>query len=172
MNFIKDYDFKFNYHPRKANKVTHALSRKELHQSELLMLDYELLEKVRDFNLNFSWTLDGVQLSQLNILCDVKDQFYQAQLTDRDIRAKLDKLRSTQATDGVILFEGMTCIQDNLDLKRMIFEKAHKSNFTIHPSLTKMYHDLKNLFLWQGIKVEIREFVNRCSVCPHVKIEH
>lgn len=31
MNFIKDYDFKFNYHPRKANKVAHALSRKELH---------------------------------------------------------------------------------------------------------------------------------------------
>ena len=34
MEFLKDYDFGLNYHPRKANIVVDALSWKSLHASE------------------------------------------------------------------------------------------------------------------------------------------
>lgn len=39
MEYLKDFDFKLKYNPGKANKVTDALSRKEMHKSELMMLE-------------------------------------------------------------------------------------------------------------------------------------
>ena len=76
------------------------------------------------------------------------------------------------ASDGVILFEGRICVADDSELKRLILEEAHKSHFTIHPSATKMYQDLKKDYWWLVMKMEIAEFVARCIVCQQVKIEH
>ena len=51
------------------------------------------------------------------------------------------------------------------DLRRRILEEAHKINFTIHPSMAKMYQDLKRMFWWPGMKKDIAELVNECLVC-------
>ncbi|MCI73584.1 RNA-directed DNA polymerase (Reverse transcriptase), partial [Trifolium medium] len=36
LEFLKDYDFELSYHPRKANIVADALSRKSLHMPSLM----------------------------------------------------------------------------------------------------------------------------------------
>lgn len=45
MEYLKDFDFELKYHPDKAIKVGNALRQKEIHKAELIMLEYELLEK-------------------------------------------------------------------------------------------------------------------------------
>jgi hypothetical protein len=35
----------------------------------------------------------------------------------------------SMASDGAILFEGRICVPNNLELKRMILEEAHKGSF-------------------------------------------
>jgi hypothetical protein len=45
MEYLKDFDFECKYHPGKANKVADALSQKEMHKVELMMLEYAWLEK-------------------------------------------------------------------------------------------------------------------------------
>ncbi|KAK2429178.1 hypothetical protein QL285_027638 [Trifolium repens] len=76
------------------------------------------------------------------------------------------------APDGIMLFEGRVCVPDDVDLKRLILEEAHKSGFSIHPGSTKMYHDLKKDYWWPGMKTDIAEFVARCIVCQQAKNEH
>ena len=51
MEFLKDYDFELLYHPRKANVVADALSRKTVHTAHLMIKEVELLEKFRDMRL-------------------------------------------------------------------------------------------------------------------------
>jgi len=46
MEFLKDYDFELLYHPRKANVVADALSRKIVHTAHLMIKEVELLEKL------------------------------------------------------------------------------------------------------------------------------
>jgi len=40
------------------------------------------------------------------------------------------------------------CISDDAKVKRLIFDEGHKSHLSLHPSMTKMYQDLKETFWW------------------------
>lgn len=54
MDYLKYFDLKLKYHPGKSNKVEDALSRKEMHKAERMMLEYDLLEKFRNLNIQFA----------------------------------------------------------------------------------------------------------------------
>ena len=51
-------------------------------------------------------------------------------------------------------------------------DDTHRSRYTIHPGGTKMYHDPKRTFWWEGMKNDVEEYVSRCYVCQQVKAEH
>ena len=73
---------------------------------------------------------------------------------------------------GVLRFEGRICIPDNDEMKKMILEESHRSSLSIHPEATKMYHDLKKLFWWSGLKRDVAQFVYSCLICQKSKVEH
>ena len=51
-------------------------------------------------------------------------------------------------------------------------EEAHGSWYSIHPSATKMYHDLQKIYWWNGMKRDIEDFVSKCLNYQQVKLEH
>ena len=48
----------------------------------------------------------------------------------------------------------------------------HCSCFAVHPSGTKMYHNLRCQYYWSGMKRHIMDFVRRCLTCQQIKAEH
>ncbi|GAU37258.1 hypothetical protein TSUD_319120 [Trifolium subterraneum] len=172
MEYLKDFDFEFSYHPGKANVVAGALSRKALYASEILMHQCGLYERFRDMNLNVTYRRDGVKLNRMELTCDLRPTIGRAQAFDMDLQKRIGKSDFTMADDGVIQFGSRICVPDDAELKRLILEEAQKSGFSIHPGSTKMYHDLKKNYWWPNMKAEIAEFVSRCIVCQQVKIEH
>ena len=77
-----------------------------------------------------------------------------------------------QGMDGLWRFKERVYVPASSDLQRRILEEAHQSHFTIDPSVTKMYQDIKKMFWWPGLKKDIVELVSKCLVCQKVKIEH
>jgi len=73
---------------------------------------------------------------------------------------------------GVLRFRGRICIPDDDEMKKMILEESHRSSLSIHPRATKMYHDLKKLFWWSGLKRDVAQFVYSCLICQKSKVEH
>lgn len=57
-------------------------------------------------------------------------------------------------------------------LRNDIFEDCHRSKYTIHPGSSKMYADMKRLYLCEGMKRDIASNVSRCMTCQLVKAEH
>ena len=57
-------------------------------------------------------------------------------------------------------------------MKRLILEEGHKSRLNLHPSMTRMYQDLKETFWWQGMKKDVSQFVSACLTCQKAKVEH
>ena len=68
-------------------------------------------------------------------------------------------------SDGVLKLRDRICVSNVPELRKMILEEGHRSNLSIHPGATKMYHDLKTMFWWPNMKREVSEFVYACLVC-------
>ncbi|GKE80952.1 putative reverse transcriptase domain-containing protein, partial [Tanacetum coccineum] len=47
-----------------------------------------------------------------------------------------------------------------------------KPRYSIHPGADKMYHDLRDLYWWPGMKKDIAEYVSKCLTCSKIKAEH
>ena len=72
----------------------------------------------------------------------------------------------------MLKYQGRLCVSRVDGLQERILEEAHSSKYSIHPGTTKMYHDLREVYLWKRIKKGIVEFVPKCPNCQHVKVEH
>ncbi|GKC37748.1 putative reverse transcriptase domain-containing protein [Tanacetum coccineum] len=58
------------------------------------------------------------------------------------------------------------------DVRMLILNKAHKSKYSVHPGADKMYHDLRDMYWWPGMKRDIAMYVSMCLTCAKVKAEH
>ena len=57
-------------------------------------------------------------------------------------------------------------------LRNWTIEEAQGSHYSIHPISTKMYHDLREVFFKDGLKVYIVELVAKCNNFQKVKAQH
>ena len=74
--------------------------------------------------------------------------------------------------DGSLWYRGRIVVPWLADLREEILRKFHCSRFVVHPSGTKMYHDLCRQYCWSGMKKQVRDFVRRCLTCQQVKAEN
>ncbi|XP_071909682.1 uncharacterized protein [Coffea arabica] len=74
--------------------------------------------------------------------------------------------------ERVLRFRDRIVIPADEEIRKGILEESHRSKYTIHPGVTKMYHDVKGLYLWECLKKDVAEFVHRCLICQQVKTEH
>ncbi|GKB14301.1 putative reverse transcriptase domain-containing protein [Tanacetum coccineum] len=57
-------------------------------------------------------------------------------------------------------------------VRTIIMDEAHKTRYSVHPGADKMYHVLRDMYWWLGIKRDIATYVSKCLTCLKVKAEH
>ncbi|KAH0723877.1 hypothetical protein KY290_005311 [Solanum tuberosum] len=77
----------------------------------------------------------------------------------------------SQGGDGVLRYQGRLCVPTVGELRHQILTKAHNSRYSIHPGATKMFHALREVFWWNGMKRDIADFVAKWPSCQQVKWE-
>ena len=70
----------------------------------------------------------------------------------------------SQGGDGVLRYQGRLCVPYVGELRQHILAEAHNSGYSIHPYATKMYHDLREVYWWNGMKRDIEDFVSKCPI--------
>ena len=106
------------------------------------------------------------------------DRVKAAQPRDPQLQKIRSKVQWGQSQNCVIYSEGILrlgtrlCVPDVDELRKEIMEGAHFSAYNIHPGSTKMYHDLKDTYWWNGMKRDIIDYVSKCLTCQQVKLEH
>ncbi|GJZ41909.1 putative reverse transcriptase domain-containing protein [Tanacetum coccineum] len=78
---------------------------------------------------------------------------------------------------GMILAtQGEAFKQENVPLaggvRMIIMDEAHKTKYSVYPRANKMYHDLRDMYWWLGMKRDIATYVSKCITCSKVKAEH
>src|SRR5262249_1425106 len=98
---------------------------------------------------------------------------------DRDpslVRSK-DQVQTGQALgfyiiEGVLRHGDKLCVLDVDGLRQKIMYEAHYALYSVHLGATKMYHDIKAIYWWFGMKKDVAKFVAMCLTCQQVKFEH
>ncbi|GJW91733.1 putative reverse transcriptase domain-containing protein [Tanacetum coccineum] len=57
-------------------------------------------------------------------------------------------------------------------VRTIIMDEAHKTKYSVHPGADKMYHDLRDIYWWPGMKRDTATYVSKCLTCSKVKAEH
>ncbi|KAF8091062.1 hypothetical protein N665_0454s0003 [Sinapis alba] len=173
MEFVADYDLEIAYHPGKANLVADALSRRRAEVSA--EKEAEVLEDmVRTLHLNTLVSEDEpLGLEAVN-QADLLTRIRQAQGLDENLQnlALNDKSEYQVAQDGTILVHGRISVPNVRTLKEEIMGQSHKSKFSVHPGLNKMYRDIKRYYHWIRMKTDVAEWVAKCPTCQLVKAGH
>ena len=74
--------------------------------------------------------------------------------------------------EGVLWISGRLCVPDVDNLREEILEKVYFTAYSVHPGATKMYHGIKDLYWWDGLKKDVADYVSKCLTCQQVKAEH
>nr|GFA66081.1 reverse transcriptase domain-containing protein [Tanacetum cinerariifolium] len=51
-------------------------------------------------------------------------------------------------------------------------DETYKTRYFLHPVADKMYHDIRNMYWWPGMKRDIVIYVSKCLTCSKVKAKH
>ncbi|GJZ71454.1 putative reverse transcriptase domain-containing protein [Tanacetum coccineum] len=79
---------------------------------------------------------------------------------------------ASKQDDGGIYFFDRIWIPSVGGVRKLIMDEAHTSRYSIHPGADKMYHDLRDLYWWPGMKRDIVEYVSKCLGFSKIKAEH
>ena len=158
LELIKDYDLEVHYHPGKVNVVADALSRKShCHCLDAESYNDTLCNEMRKLNLEM---VSQGSLNHIAMESTLQDSVISVQLNDEGNKIINQKLAQGEEKyrcfhldpRGVLWFDNRIVVPKDHRLRRKILDEAHLSKFSIHPSSTKMYQDLRQLLVDQNEK--------------------
>jgi hypothetical protein len=78
----------------------------------------------------------------------------------------------SEESQGTLWLGKQICVHKLKHMKELILREAQDSTFSIHPSSTNMYKDLKTQYWCYRMKQDVAEYVALCNTCQRVKAEH
>ncbi|GJW67674.1 putative reverse transcriptase domain-containing protein [Tanacetum coccineum] len=94
-----------------------------------------------------------------------KEENYEAE----DLCGMVKKLEPR--SDGTLCLKDRSWIQCFVNLRDVIMHESHKLKYSIHLGSDTMYHDLKKLYWWPNMKVEIATYVSKCLTCAKIAMD-
>ncbi|KAA0046943.1 pol protein [Cucumis melo var. makuwa] len=175
LELVKDYDCEILYHSGKANVVADALSRKVSHLAAFITRQAPLHRDLERAEIAVLVGAVTMQLAQLTVQPTLRQRIIDAQsnvpylVKKRGLAEEGQAVEFSISSDGGLLFERRLYVPSDSAIKTELLSEAHSSPFSMHPGNTKMYQDLKQVYLWRNMKREVVEFVSKCLVCQQVK---
>ncbi|GJY40707.1 putative reverse transcriptase domain-containing protein [Tanacetum coccineum] len=166
LELLSDYDCDIRYHPRKANVVADALSRKEreppLRVRALVMtISLDLPKQILNAQTE-ARKPENIKSEDVGGMLIENAKFPEA----------IREQKLEPRTDGTLCLNGRSWLPCYGNLRTVIMHESHKSKYSIHPGSDKMYQDLKKLYWWPNMKANIATYVSKCLTCAKVKAEH
>jgi hypothetical protein len=88
----------------------------------------------------------------------LEQEIHKGQIGDAKIQEIKDLItrgrgpKFTEDEQGTVWFKNQICVPEIDSLRETILKEAHNSDYSIHPSSTMMYQDLKQKYWWYGLK--------------------
>ena len=110
------------------------------------------MHKLVDPALRKKITKSGGLIAPFIVISILRDRIKAAQSRDPILVELMEKIREGKFTDfnlddeGILWISGRLYVPDVDNLREKILEEAHFIAYSVHPSATKMYHSIKDLY--------------------------
>jgi hypothetical protein len=152
---IKDYNLGINYHPGRANVVLDALSRKKYCNETFARRMQSKLRREIEY-------LNPGMVNEAKVTIEVEPtlevEIREGQLEDTKLKEIRQLIQDNKTSDfsedsqGTLWLGKQIYVPNLKPIKELILREAHDSTYSIHPSSTKMYKDLKTRYWWYSMK--------------------
>jgi hypothetical protein len=150
---ILGYDFEIIYKKGKQNVVADTLSRKD--------------EDVEAF-------LCAISVIQPDWIIEARDEWK----NDKKVWTLIQRLQQDSSASNTftwkndsLWYKDRLYLCKNSQLKQKVLFKFHTSPVGGHSGFLKTYHRVKKDFFWDGLKINVQRFVEKCVVCQQNKVE-
>jgi hypothetical protein len=124
LELIKNYDLGINYHPKKANVLANALSRRS-HMSQLVVdsMPFELCEECDKLNLRI---VANTRAMEMEVGSSLLQEIRRCQLEDENVQEMKRDIKEEKShgfsedNEGVLWYKGMICVPNIKELKDKI----------------------------------------------------
>jgi hypothetical protein len=151
----KDYELEVHYHPGKANAIADVLSHKA-HCNYLPVV--RLIGEESSTRVLLDLSLYNITLMPIlrdEIIAAQKNDKGMAHIKRRMEEGDLKVACFCEDVEGTLWFKESLVVPKKEALKKKVMYEAHTSRYSILLGSTKMYHDLRQQFLWTRMKREI-----------------
>jgi hypothetical protein len=152
---IKDYNLGINYHPGRANVVLDALSHKKYCNETFARRMQSKLRREIEY-------LNPGMVNEAKVTIEVEPtlevEIREGQLEDTKLKEIRQLIQDNKTSDfsedsqGTLWLGKQIYVPNLKPIKELILREAHDSTYSIHPSSTKMYKDLKTRYWWYSMK--------------------
>ncbi|KAJ8754603.1 hypothetical protein K2173_010694 [Erythroxylum novogranatense] len=147
-----------------------AYASRQLRKHELNLRQRRWIELLKDYDCQILY-----HPGRTNVVADALSRKSMGSLHHISIQKKelvQDLNGLFNAVDGVLKCGDRIYVPDINGLRQRILHEAHYAPYSVHPGTTKMYHDVKGIYWWPGMKKDVAQFVSTCLTCQPVKFEH
>ncbi|GJR48689.1 putative reverse transcriptase domain-containing protein [Tanacetum coccineum] len=159
---------------RKEKFIAYASRQLNVHEKNYTTHDLELgavvfaLKMWRHYLYGTNYEI-GLNLPK-KILNDQSEARKEENYINEDLLGMNNKLKPR--VDGTLCLNKQSWIPCFREFRALTMHESHKSKYSIHLGLDKMYQDLKKLYWWPNKKAEIATYVSKCLTCTKVKAEY
>nr|GEZ81954.1 retrotransposon protein, putative, Ty3-gypsy subclass [Tanacetum cinerariifolium] len=143
LELLKDYDTNIQYHPRKANVVADALSRKS-GMIAGIKVEEEIIHDLERLDIELYIHGQHGYWDSLRVEPDLISQIKEAQKEDSEIWTiveNLDEQTEFRLDEDDVLWQGTRlCVPNDASLREALLTEAHSSLISIHPAFLVEWH--------------------------------
>ncbi|GJU42164.1 putative reverse transcriptase domain-containing protein [Tanacetum coccineum] len=155
---------------QKERVIAYASRQLKIHEKNYMTHDLELGAVVFTLKMWRHYMYNTKLNLPVEILKAQNEARKEENFGTEDLCGMIKKLEPR--ADGTLCLNGRSWIPCLSKLRGVIMHESHKSKYSIHPRSDKMYQDLKKLYWWLNMKVEIFTYVSKCLTCSKVKTEY
>ncbi|GJZ67467.1 putative reverse transcriptase domain-containing protein [Tanacetum coccineum] len=140
-----------------------------------------LPDGVEDFVVYYDASNQGLgcvlmQRGKANVVADrddtssIRGAFKQENVLAEKLHGLVQQMERKE--DGSLYFLDRIWVPLVGGVRMIIMDETHKTRYSVHLGVDKMYHDLRDMYWWSGMKKDIAIYVRNVLTCSKVRTEH